>query len=346
MSYRREFDRTLNVGVVGVGSHCYRNVLPAMTYLPVTIRAMCDVNADLLARTAREHGVERVYRSTRRMYEAEQLDAVFLCVSAALHPRLAIEALDAGVHVWMEKPPAVRANEVGEMIAHRNGRVVVVGFKKAFMPAIRKARELLGAEGAGELKTILGEYAMDIPTHGQRVLAERQTNNWLLNGVHPLSAMLAVGGPVAAVTTHRGSRGGGVCVLEFVGGAMGNLHLAAGSRGPTERYSFFADHCHVTVDNCVRVSLHRGIPLDYARTTNYAPEGEQTGTIVWEPHNTLSTLENRALFTQGIWDEMRHFCDCVLKAVPAAEGSLEFAFDVMKAYEAALLSDGERVKVS
>ncbi len=346
MSYRREFDRKLNVGVVGVGSHCYRNLLPCMTYLPVTVRAMCDVNEELLRPTAREYGVESVYRSTREMYAGERLDAVFLSVSASLHPKLTVEALEAGLHVWMEKPPAVRANEVRDMIARRGDRVVVVGFKKAFMPAIRKARELLAADQAGALKTVLAEYPMEIPTHGQRVLAERRTNNWLLNGVHPLSAMLAVGGPASAVTTIRGRHGGGACVLELASGAIGNLHLAAGMRGATERYSFFAENRHVTVDRGGRrVAMHRGIPLDYAHTTDFAPPGTDSGSVVWEPQNSLATLENKALMTQGMYEEMRYFCQCALAGKPAEQGSLEFALDVMNAYEAALLSGGERVVV-
>jgi len=346
MSYRREFDKPLRVAIVGVGSHCYRNLLPCMAYLPVDLRAMCDVNAELLNATADEYGVARRYRSAKEMYADGDLDAVFLSVSPALHPKLTVEALDAGLHVWMEKPPAVRASEVEEMIAHRGDRAVVVGFKKAFMPGIRKAVELLAAEGAGPLKTVLAEYPMDIPDHGDRVLAERRTSNWLLNGVHPLSAMLAVAGPVAAVTTHRGAQGGGACILEFASGAVGNLHLAAGMRGPTERYSFFAESCHVTVENGLRVTLHRGIPFDYARTTGFAPPGADHGSIVWQPQNMLATLENKALMTQGMYDEMRHFCDCALAGRPAELGTLEFALDVMKAYEAALTSDAQRVGIS
>ena len=65
--------------------------------------------------------------------------------------------------------------------------------------------------------------------------------------------------------------------------------------------------------------------------------------MVWEPQNCLATLENKALFTQGIWGAMRHFCDCVLAGQSARQGSLEFALDVMRVYEAALLSDGQRV---
>ena len=61
---------------------------------------------------------------------------------------------------------------------------------------------------------------------------------------------------------------------------------------------------------------------------------------------TLGTLENKALFTQGFYDEMRYFCDCVLSEKAAKMGSLEFALSVMKVYEAALLSDGNRVALT
>ncbi len=345
MTYRREFERRLNVGFVGVGSHAYRNLLPCMTYLPVELRAFCDVNEALLHRTADEYAVERRYRSAAEMFADGDLDAVFLSVSPSLHPRLTIEALDAGLHVWMEKPPAVRAGELADIIAHRGDRVVVVGFKKAFMPAMTKAAELLADPAAGKLKSILGEYAMDIPTGGQRVLAERQTCNWLLNGVHPLSAMLAIGGQVEAVTTVRGRQGGGACVMMFAGGAVGNLHLAAGMRGPCERYSFFAENRHVEITNGLEVALHRGTPMQYGRTVRFAPEGTDHGSIVWRPQNALATLENKQLMTQGMYDEMMDFCRCVLEGRPAGRGSLEFAMNVMKTYEAALLSDGSWVEI-
>jgi predicted dehydrogenase len=70
------------------------------------------------------------------------------------------------------------------------------------------------------------------------------------------------------------------------------------------------------------------------------------GTTVWEPQNTKATLENKALFTQGFYDELRTFCDCVLTGGQAELGSLDFALQIMRVYEAALLSDGVRVATS
>jgi predicted dehydrogenase len=351
VSYQRDFPRRLRAAAVGVGLHGYRNVLAAMQFLPVELRAVCDPNGELAGKTAAEFGA-RAYATAAEMYRAEELDAVFLCVSPQLHPGLATEALAAGLHVWMEKPPAMRAGQVAELIRRRGNRVVVVGFKKAFMPATEKVMEILALERHRPLHSMLAVYPIGVPGGGLRILDEGRMTNWLANGVHPLSLMLAVGGPASAVTVHRsGTAGedeaGGACVLEFQSGAIGNLHLARGpgASQPVELYQFFARDCLLAIENCSRVVYQRGIPFDYGKTTSYVPPGLEGGAVVWEPQNTLATLENRPLFTQGLWGEMKHFCDCVLAGQAATRGTLEFALEVMKVYEAALLSGGERVPV-
>ncbi|HEU4770804.1 MAG TPA: Gfo/Idh/MocA family oxidoreductase, partial [Candidatus Udaeobacter sp.] len=318
-----------------------------MNYLPVALQAVCDKNAQLAAATAAQYGAKHHYDNASDMYRKEKLDAVFLCVSPVLHPSLACEALDAGLHVWMEKPPARRVSEVEEMMRHRKNKTVVVGFKKAFMPSTQKVIEIFSKNEFKPLRSILAVYPMTIPDNGEQVLTDGSIPNWLRNGCHPLSLCVAVGGPVDAVTINRGNDGGGVCVLEFKSGAIGNFHLASGrNKGqPIERYSFFGDECHVTIDNGLRVTLQRGIPFDYGKTKTYAPEGFDSGAIVWEPQNREGTLENKALFTQGIYDEMFYFCTQALANKPAEKGSLEFTLEVMKIYEAGLLSRGNRIRL-
>jgi len=347
MSYQREFEEKLNVAIVGVGSHAYRNILPTMTYLPVSLRAICDINLERAKMTASQYGVKNVYASSREMYQNEDLSAVFLCVSPQLHPELACEALDAGLHVWLEKPPAMKASEVEKMIRYRKDKVVVIGFKKAFMPSTQKVIEIFSTESYRPLRSMLAVYAMTIPENGKKVLRERQLTNWLSNGCHPLSLMIAVGGAVSAVTVHRARNGGGICMLEFANGVLGNFHLASGGNNsqPLERYSFFGDGCHLVIDNSLRVTLQRGIPFQYGKTTSYLPEGVDSGAVVWEPQNCQSTLENKALFTQGIYNEMRYFCEQIMAGQPAEKGSLEFALEVMKVYEAALLSEDNKVDI-
>jgi len=348
MSYQRDFEKRLNVAVVGVGTHGYRNVLPTMTFLPVCIKAFCDVNIDRAKLTAEQYGVKSCYADMAEMLRHEKLDAIFLCVPPRLHPELTCEALDAGMHVWLEKPPGMFASEVEEMISHRKDRVVVVGFKKAFMPATQKIIKIFKSDEYGPLRTMLGVYPMTIPSDGERILREHEHTNWLQNGVHPLSLLLAVGGKVSGVTVHRSKLGGGVCVIEFASGAIGNFHLADGARHgqPSELYQFFGDGCHAEIRNGTQIFLQRGMQFDYRGSTSFVAEGYDSGAIVWEPQHSLGTLENKGLFIQGFYQEMRYFCDCILDGKPAEKGSLEFALEVMKVYEAGLRSEGDTITIA
>lgn len=346
MPYQREFDRRLKVAVVGVGSHAYRNILPTLHFLPVQLAAICDLNEELAKATAAEYGLKQVYTNAEEMYANEALDAVFLSVGPKMHPELTIQALDAGLHVWLEKPPARRASEIESMKQHARNRIVVVGFKKAFMPAAEKACELIENGACGSLATILAEYPIRMPEDGLAVLETGRTD-WLSNGVHPLSLLLRVGGPVEAVYRQSTPKGGGAIVLEFVNGTTGILHVWSwlGYSGTSERYSFVGPQGAVIIDNSNRVSLHRGIDFVYEQTTSFAPPGTDSGTVIWETQNRLATLENGGLFVQGMYNEMAYFCDHVLKGEQPEIGSLDFALEIMKVYEAVLRSQGERVVI-
>lgn len=344
MSYQREFTRRLRLGVVGVGSHCYRNLLPCLHFLPVELVACCDRDPKALAGVAGEYRVEATFTETATMYAQAQLDAVILCVGPRQHPTLACEALRAGVHVWMEKPAALGIAGIDAMrAAQQPGQIAMVGYKKAFMPAVTKARELLATQAQGPLRTVLGEYPMDLPEDGPGVLARGEDHNWFANGCHPLSALLALAGPVDAVTAHRGRHGGGAVILEFASGAVGTFHLASAMAGPTERYQAFAPGCHLAIDNGRSITWHRGTPLAYGRSTSFAPPGIDHGSVVWETQNHLGTLENKALFTQGFYDELRAFCAACLDGGPTDLGGLIFASELTRVSEATLRSQGARI---
>lgn len=353
MSYQRAYERRLRIGVIGVGSHAYRNILPALHYLPVELVALCDIDADLLRRTGAQYPGARCYTSTAEMYAAGGLDAVLIVAGPRQHPRLAIEAFAAGVHVWLEKPPAMRAAEVEAMIAARGDRRCAVGCKKAYMPATRKAVELVHAPDFGGLRSMLAVYPMTIRADGAAVLDGGEFTNWLGNGIHPLSLMLAVGGRVESVTTVRGPAGErnecvGAVHLAYASGATGTFFMAGGAPSgfPMERYECYGRSRAVTIENSGRVAYHRGIPFVYAETRDFTAPGTDTGSVVWEIEHRLATLENKALFVQGVVGELDDFCGAILDDRPVAVADLEFALHLMRVYEAGLRSDGTPVAVA
>ncbi|HET7092986.1 MAG TPA: Gfo/Idh/MocA family oxidoreductase, partial [Thermomicrobiales bacterium] len=282
--YQREHERRLRAGIVGVGSHSYRNLMPALHYLPVELAAVCDLDESLARKTAAEFGVGQVYGSTAEMYDKANLDAVFICVSPAMHPKLASEAMNAGVHAWTEKPAAMRASEVEAMIAVRDAtrRKAAVGYKKAYMPATRKAKELSELPEFGGIRSIYGMYPMSIPRDGRSALENRESSKWLADGCHPLACMIAIGGPVREVTVLQGDRddSDGVVFLKFDSGATGTFHLA--SKAPAgrsvERYDVFGENGKViSIENVSRVSYQRGIPISYSAQTDFTAPGTDSG---------------------------------------------------------------------
>jgi len=346
MQYQIEARERVRIGVVGVGSHCYRNILPTLTYLPVELVAVADVDEERARAVARQYGA-RAYAAAGAMYAAERLDAVLLCVSARLHPQLAIEAFGAGLHVWMEKPAAMRASEVSGMLAARGDRACVVSYKKAFMPATRKAVELLALDGNDPLRTLLGVYPLALPEDGPQVLAEGRKSAWLSNGCHPLALLLELGGPVEAVTTHRSRHDGGACILHYVSGAIGNLHLAKGvpNTQPCERYLLAAGNRSIEIENSRRLVYQRGIDFSYTHGTSFAQGGCDTGAVVWEAQDGLNSPETMSVVTQGIHGALDHFVSAILAGTPPRIGTLEFALMLTRVWEAVLLSQGRTVAV-
>ena len=347
MSYQREFEARVRIGVVGVGSHSYRNILSVLTFLPAELVAIADVNEELGAKTARQYGLSRSYSSAAAMYDHEDLDAVLLVVSPQLHPALAIEAFQAGLHVYMEKPAAATVADVDAMIEARGDRIASVGYKKAFMPATNKALEFIESGELAPLRTILGLYPMTIPSGDASTIALKQRSQWLANGCHPLSFLLAVAGPVENITVHRGVEDSGVLVLRHRNGVISNLHLALGAphSQPFERYSLFGGNASLEIENTRKVTFQRGIAFEYARTTSFVTPGLNQGAVVWEAQDGLNTLENKAEFTQGLYGGLKNFLDCVLTESKPVRANLEFARQIAMIYEAGFLSHDTAIDV-
>jgi predicted dehydrogenase len=309
------------------------------------IIAMCSRGQEKLVRTVEEYHCH-AYPSAKEMYNKETLDAVIISVSAEQHPTLVCEALDHGLHVFVEKPLALSVNEIDHMIeaSSRSGKFVVVAYKKAFMPATEKALEITRCGKYPGFCSMLAYYPMALPSNGLEVLEKRTFTNWLGNGCHPLSFMLEVGGPVESLQAVTNTLGHGSIILEFKNGVIGTFYLAGGPQ-PNEEYHLHGDNWNLKIINSNHVVLNRGIPFEYAYTNNFAPTGDDSGSIVWETQNCLATLENKSLFVQGIIQEMMYFCQCIFDGTSPTKGSLSFARQITQLYEAALVSEGKKIKI-
>src|SRR5437868_6724665 len=173
--YNFEYERRVRVCFIGAGGHAFRNVYPAFRYAPVDLVAVCDLDEARAKAFDRLFGAERAYGDYRAMLTAEKPDAVFIVTS--YHPDgrvqatdIALDALAAGAHVWMEKPTAASVAEVRQLIAAAAAanRFVMTGLKKIFFPAVAKVKEIIARPEFGAPSSIYLRYPPPTPPAHER----------------------------------------------------------------------------------------------------------------------------------------------------------------------------------
>jgi predicted dehydrogenase len=216
----------IRVGVAGLGywgPNLARNFddLAELTWL-------CDLSPDLLDQFGARYPNAKTTSTFDDLLADDALQAVVIATPVPTHYDLARRALEAGKHVFVEKPPAVAAAEADELVALAQERnlVLLPGHLLLYHPAVAKLKELIDS---GELGDVLYLY-------GNRVnLGQfRKDENalWSL-GVHDLSVILHLIGEEPSEAWARGESymNEGVedivfCYLRFPSGVVAHMHLS------------------------------------------------------------------------------------------------------------------------
>jgi predicted dehydrogenase len=144
------------------------------------------------------------------------------------HHALARQALEAGKHVFVEKPPAMRGEEMEELVelARAAGRVLMPGHLLLYHPGVRKLKELVDGGDLGDVLCLYGNR------QNLGVIRSHENALWSL-GVHDLSVILWLLGeePDTVVAHGRDFLQPGVedvvfCYLRFPSGRVAHMHLS------------------------------------------------------------------------------------------------------------------------
>jgi predicted dehydrogenase len=157
------------IGTRGRGRTFYA---PLSTRKDTTVAALCDVDATALgaAATAVEKSQGRAPRTVedfRRILEDKTIDAVFICTPHHWHAPIALRALAAGKHVYVEKP-ASHVYREGQLLleaAARHKRIVQHGTQMRSSEVTARARELIAKGELGEVKMA---KAWNVQRHSHR----------------------------------------------------------------------------------------------------------------------------------------------------------------------------------
>jgi predicted dehydrogenase len=158
----------------------------------------------------------------------DTVEAVVIATDVPTHYPLAKRALEADKHVFVEKPPAMRGEEIDELIrlADERDLVLMPGHLLLYHPGVQKLKELIDAGELGEVLCIYGNR------QNLGVVRSHENALWSL-GVHDLSVILHLldEDPEEAVALGRAFLQKGVedvvfCYLRFPSGKIAHMHLS------------------------------------------------------------------------------------------------------------------------
>ncbi len=146
---------TVCVGIVGCG-RIGRWHLDAYTAdSRVKLVAFADSDRERAEVFARRVNA-RAYESHKAMIMNEGLDGASICTVPSTHKEIALDLLDAGIHVLCEKPLAISVGEARQMVerAEMQDLVLMTAFKFRFHEEVLRAKELIESGGLGKILNV------------------------------------------------------------------------------------------------------------------------------------------------------------------------------------------------
>ena len=148
--------KEVRIGIIGVGNigfmhatNIYENRVQGMR-----LTAVCDVREWRLDICRRKFAEIRCYQDYTALMESGETDAVLIAVPHRFHGQIAIEALQAGLHVLVEKPIDITVAKAQKLIcaAQQSDRVFAIMFNQRTNMLFQKARNIVRGGQLGELK--------------------------------------------------------------------------------------------------------------------------------------------------------------------------------------------------
>ncbi len=302
-------ERIVRVGQVGVG-HNGSAFVQAYTANPTThLAALCDLDEERAHALATRHGVPRVYTDYQEMLAQEELDLVSVHTPDHQHVEPAVAALDAGTHLFCEKPLANDLDGCRQIVAaaRRAGpeRKTMCGHVLRFNPVFAAVKHLIAEGVLGDLFYLEGDYIHDL----------RYQTGWNLDhetpmiggGCHPIDIMQWWAGSVVEVQGYSNHMAFpnmreddcAVAILRFASGAIGRCTAAYGPAGPMAHlYNLSAYGTRATV---VRDQLALGgleqytrLPVTYGAGHPYDPEVADLAGCILHGGTPRATVEDGA----------------------------------------------------
>lgn len=149
--------KTIRWGIIGVGDVCEVKSGPAFQKAPGSeLIAVMRRNASKAEDFARRHRVPRWSNDASSLLEDPAIDAIYIATPPNLHLHYALQALEAGKQVYLEKPMARNAEEARRILeaSESSGGKLVVAHYRRRLPLYRRIKEILASEELGKVRYV------------------------------------------------------------------------------------------------------------------------------------------------------------------------------------------------
>ncbi|MEA2474538.1 MAG: hypothetical protein QOE06_2453 [Thermoleophilaceae bacterium] len=273
------------MGVVGLG-YWGPNIARNFDRLPgAELRWICDSREDALERVSGQVPGARTSTDLNDLLEDPELDAIAITTPVPTHAELALRVIDAGKHVFVEKPLSLSVESAEEVAAaaERAGVVLMVGHLLEYHPGVERLKQLADAGDLGDI-----HYLYSNRLNLGKIRADENAL-WSL-GAHDVSVVLLMAGeePSDCMAFGESYMRPGVedvvfCYLRFPSGLSAHLHLSWLDPHKERRLTIVGSQKMATFDDQAlerKLTVYdKGFDQDYSSYGEYiARSGD-----VWSP---------------------------------------------------------------
>ncbi len=164
----------ITIGFIGVGNRGrsnLRSVLESAAEQNIAVGAVCDLwdKRRDEARDLANLPADRAFTDYRKLLELKDLDAVLISTTDQWHAQIAIDALNAGKHIYVEKPFTRYLGEAFDVYdtVKKTGKVMQLGTQGASDPAWVRCAEIVNSGGIGPLVLAQASYMRNSGSKGE-----------------------------------------------------------------------------------------------------------------------------------------------------------------------------------
>lgn len=308
----------MRIGFVGCGRHATTSLYPALRPAGLELVATCANRLANAERTARWFGAEQAYDDVGEMLSRDDLDGVVIVTPSSAYRDLAVQALDAGLPVFTEKPGATSTDDLEaiEQAARSAELPAMVGYMKRFGRAYRAAKRFVDEDRFGRVTNVHVKFLVG-PGHFPTL------RSYLFdNPVHAIDLLRFFGGDIADIESRSltlAAESHSLSVLvQFESGAVGTAQL-----GTTGSFS---------QENELLEVVGEGHSVTVANVDTVVCRSPQGPARVDRPTYTVPLKENLTGDVMGFVPELQHFKAVVLEGA-ACESDITSAKKTLQVIE-------------